>query len=157
VLLYVSSIAGYGPMQTVLDYGPAKWGVRALFKNTRDLPGLLGEDKPQLRVNLIAPSWVRTPMTERFIERLEQAGCKVANVSDVVHVVLRMCVDEAVQGRAAAILPDKASFDLGDDAAGMGASQELLEAKKRDVFGYFAARKAAEDGGKKQDAGAMDA
>jgi 5'-hydroxyaverantin dehydrogenase len=101
VILLVSSMGGYNPMATVIDYNSAKWGVRGMFWSLRNIGGVLGEGKPRFRVNLIAPTWVRTNMTKGLQSRLEetQSAIKVAEVSDCVDVVLRMASDENVRGK----------------------------------------------------------
>ena len=101
VILLVSSMGGYNPMATVIDYNSAKWGVRGMFWSLRNIGGVLGEGKPRFRVNLIAPTWVRTNMTKGLQSRLEetQSAIKVAEVSDCVDVVLRMASDENVKGK----------------------------------------------------------
>lgn len=97
-IIFVSSMAGYTSMHGVMDYGSSKWAVRGLFRTLKDMPLFLGEGMPKFRVNLIAPGWVRTAMTAAIVDRLQESGQTVAEVSDVVHVALRMAVDDDVQG-----------------------------------------------------------
>lgn len=99
-IVFVSSMGGYNHMPGSLCYNSAKWGVRGLFWSVRTLENLLGEGKPKFRANLIAPTYVSTNMTKGIKERVKEANSplKVAEVSDVVHVVLRMVSDEGVKG-----------------------------------------------------------
>jgi 5'-hydroxyaverantin dehydrogenase len=100
-VVFVSSMAGYTPMSGVPSYNSSKWGVRGMFWSLRNMENLLGEGKPKFRANLIAPTWVRTNMTKGLVEYLKKTDAKtlVAEVSDVVDVVLRMVVDQGVQGK----------------------------------------------------------
>jgi 5'-hydroxyaverantin dehydrogenase len=100
LIVFVASMGGYQPMPTVVDYNSSKWGVRGIFWSLRNTERLLGEGKPKFRVNLIAPTWVRTNMTSRLQEVLTaDSKIKIAEVSDCVHVVLRMAADENVKGK----------------------------------------------------------
>jgi 5'-hydroxyaverantin dehydrogenase len=101
-IVFVSSMGGYNAMPTSTCYNSAKWGVRGLFWSLRNIEGLLGEGKPKFRANLIAPTYVNTNMTRGIKERVKETNSpiKVAEVSDVVHVVLRMVSDEEVKGMA---------------------------------------------------------
>jgi len=138
LIILVASMGGYNPMPTVLDYNSSKWGVRGMFWSLRNVEGILGEGKPKFRVNLIAPTWVRTNMTKGIQSRIEetQSSIKVAEVSDCVDVVLRMASDENIKGRAAAIAADKKSFDLCDDSEGLGVGKVLSDPEYLKHFGY---------------------
>jgi hypothetical protein len=130
LIILVASMGGYGPMPSMLNYNSAKWGVRGLFWSLRNIERILGPASPGFRVNLIAPTWVRTNMTKGFVARAGEADdspWKIAEVSDCVDVVLRMAADEAVKGRAAAIAADKMSFDLCDESEGVGVAQVLTD------------------------------
>ena len=99
-IVFVSSMGGYNHMPTTTCYNSSKWGVRGLFWSLRNVEQLLGEGKPKFRANLIAPTYVSTNMTRGIKERVKETNSpiKVAEVSDVVHVVLRMVSDEGVKG-----------------------------------------------------------
>jgi NAD(P)-dependent dehydrogenase (short-subunit alcohol dehydrogenase family) len=94
-------MAGYNGMYGSTGYNSSKWGVRGLFWCLRNIEGLLGEGKPKFRANLIAPTFVETNMTRGLSQYVKQTGAtiKVAQVSDAVHVVMRMVADENVQGK----------------------------------------------------------
>jgi 5'-hydroxyaverantin dehydrogenase len=103
LIVLVASMGGYQPMPSVLNYNSAKWGVRGLFWSLRDIERILGPRSPGFRVNLIAPTWVRTNMTKGFVARAGEASespFKIAEVSDCVDVVLRMAADESVKGES---------------------------------------------------------
>jgi 5'-hydroxyaverantin dehydrogenase len=99
-IVFVSSMAGYNHMSGALCYNSSKWGVRGLFWSIRNIEHILGEGKPKFRANLIAPTWVSTAMTRGMKERVKESNSpiKVAEVSDVVHVAMRMVSDENVKG-----------------------------------------------------------
>ncbi|KAF2675262.1 NAD(P)-binding protein [Microthyrium microscopicum] len=137
-IIFVASMAGYSPMASVIDYNSSKWGVRGMFWALRNVPHILGEGKPLFRVNLIAPTWVKTNLTARFQQLIEggNSTVKMAEVSDCTDVVLRMASDEKVVGRAAAIAADKKSFDVCDESEGPGAAQVLNDPEYLKFFGY---------------------
>jgi 5'-hydroxyaverantin dehydrogenase len=97
-IVFVSSMAGYSSMTGSAAYCTSKWGVRGLFRSLRGAHKILGEDHPTLRCNLLAPGFVRTPMTKPFWEFEKNGQMKMATVSDVVDVVLRLCADRDIIG-----------------------------------------------------------
>lgn len=98
-IVYVSSLAGYSSMTLVQDYAGSKWGVRGIFRALRGAPGVLGDNMPAVRCNLIAPSWVRTPMTKEFVDTVEKLGMPIAEPEDAAWIVMRMCADQKVIGK----------------------------------------------------------
>jgi len=144
VIILVASMAGYSPMASVIDYNSSKWGVRGMFWALRNIPNILGEGAPKFRVNLIAPTWVKTNLTKRFQAHIEgnNSNIKMAEVSDCVDVVLRMASDENVVGRAAAIAAQQKSFDVCDDSEGPGAAKVLNDPEYLKFFGYGSAAEA---------------
>jgi 5'-hydroxyaverantin dehydrogenase len=97
-IVFVSSMAGYSSMTGVPGYGTSKWGVRGLFRSLRGAHRILGDDHPTLKCNLIAPGYVKTPMTKQYWELEEKGQMKMAQVSDVVDVVLRLCANRNIIG-----------------------------------------------------------
>jgi 5'-hydroxyaverantin dehydrogenase len=99
-LVFVSSMAGYNHMPGSVCYNSAKFGVRGIFWSLRNIDNLLGDGKPKFRANLIAPTYINTNMTRGLKERVKEttSPIRVAEVSDVVHVVMRMVSDESVKG-----------------------------------------------------------
>jgi len=138
LILFVASMGGYTPMPSVVDYNSSKWGVRGMFWSLRDIGAILGEGKPELRVNLIAPTWVRTNMTKGLQAHADKTGMdlSIAEVSDCVDVVLRMASDETIKGRAASIAANKMSFDLCDDSDGLGVAQVMTDPEYLKRLGY---------------------
>jgi 5'-hydroxyaverantin dehydrogenase len=99
-IVFVGSMASYGQMTGVPNYGGSKFGVRGIFKALRDLPkDLLGEGKPSVRFNMIAPSWIKSGMTSNMVAYLEKSSVVVGVPDDCTQVVLRMCADENVKGK----------------------------------------------------------
>ncbi|KAF2433144.1 NAD(P)-binding protein [Tothia fuscella] len=136
-IIFVGSMASYGSMTGVPNYGGSKFGVRGIFKALRDLPAdFLGEGKPGVRFNMIAPSWIRSGMTANMLGYLEKSSMVVGDPGDCTWVVLRMLADENVKGRSASIIGEKGSFDLCDDAEGSDGTRELKAAYERNQFGY---------------------
>jgi 5'-hydroxyaverantin dehydrogenase len=102
-IIFVASMGGYTSMTGVLDYCTSKWAVRGMFRSLRGAYEILGKDKPKLRCNLIAPTYVKTNMTKNYWAYMEKMGIILAEVSDCTDVVLRMAADETVIGE---LLPD---------------------------------------------------
>ncbi|QDS76884.1 hypothetical protein FKW77_003784 [Venturia effusa] len=135
-IIFVGSMASYQAMTGVPSYGGTKFGVRGIFKAMRELsPTILGEGRESVRVNMIAPSWIRSGMTGRIVPFLERRNVVVGEPGDCARVVLRMCGDEGVRGRVAAVLGNGGSFDICDDFDGMDGSREIMEAYKNGAFG----------------------
>jgi NAD(P)-dependent dehydrogenase (short-subunit alcohol dehydrogenase family) len=128
-IIFVSSMAGYSSMTGVAPYCTSKWGVRGLFRSLRGAHRILGDDLPTLRCNLLAPGYVKTPMTRELWEYEEKGLMKMANVSDVVDVVLRICADQDILGRALSVNAGM-NYDLGDDPDGLDAGEALSVRRK---------------------------
>jgi 5'-hydroxyaverantin dehydrogenase len=96
-IVFVASMGGYSSMTGVAGYCTAKWGVRGLFRSLRGAQHLLGEDKPVLRCNLIAPGWIKTPMTKRMWESGTQM--KFATPEEVATVVLKLTANSDAIGK----------------------------------------------------------
>lgn len=103
-IIFVASMGGYTSMTGVLDYCTSKWAVRGLFRALRGARWSMGDQGPPLRCNLIAPTFVRTPMTKPFWGYMEQLGVKMAEVSDCTDVLMRMAADENVIGKSCLFL-----------------------------------------------------
>jgi 5'-hydroxyaverantin dehydrogenase len=98
-IVFVGSMASYQGMTGVPSYGGAKFGVRGIFKAMRELSDdVLGEGRGGVRVNMIAPSWIRSGMTDRIVPYLEKNKVTVGTPEDCTKVVLRMVADEGVKG-----------------------------------------------------------
>ncbi|KAJ9640997.1 hypothetical protein H2201_002234 [Coniosporium apollinis] len=136
-IVFMSSLAGYLALPMSCDYQAAKFGVRGLFKSLRTRTGVLGEGKPMLRCNLIAPTFIKTQMTAMLEEPLKKIEIPMAEVADVVDGCMRLVANEETVGRAIAIAPSRdgkpgsGNFDLCDDYEGLDAGRETLN-KLRD-------------------------
>jgi len=160
-IIFVASMGGYSSMTGVLDYCTSKWAVRGMFRSLRGAYEILGEGKPKIRCNLIAPTYVKTAMTKTYWEYMEKMGVYMAEVSDCTDVVLRMAADENVigtfsaspfpcdhslisflsfTGRSACIARNRTSFDLCDDAEGSDGGREVREGAKKLYGGEFLKR-----------------
>lgn len=88
-LVLIASLAGYTVAEHCLDYTGAKYGVRGMWRAVRDLTqpknGALGGGA---QVNLLAPTFIATPMINDFTHHLTAAGFKVGTAEDVVSNLL---------------------------------------------------------------------
>lgn len=130
-LVLMSSLAGYTEDQLASSYMATKFGVRGLWKSLRYREDDFGFP---FRTQLIAPCFVRTRMTDGFIEHVAKAGVAVSQVQDVVGPVMRVLCDETISGRAICTVGDKV-LDLMDDPAGRDGSRSLWDAFGSDHFG----------------------
>ena len=125
-LIFISSLAGYLDDDHNIAYTTSKFGTRGLFRalRRRALPEL------NVRVNLVAPWAVKTPMTEPILKAMEDFGIQegkgitFAKKETCAEAVGRIAVDETLHGRAFAIMPEGA-FDIKDDVEGGYGGQEL--------------------------------
>lgn len=97
-IVFLSSMAAYGPIPLGCDYTMSKYGVRGLWKSLRDATDIFGEGKPRLRVNMIAPSLVSTKLVSIFEKEAVAAGVPAASVDDVTRGLMRIITDEKVNG-----------------------------------------------------------
>jgi 5'-hydroxyaverantin dehydrogenase len=100
-LCFISSLAGYADVPFSSDYAAAKWGVRGLWRSLRGERGV--NELGGTQANLIAPTYIRTAMTASFSQQLVEAGIKVGEVEDVIQAILRVVVDEDIDGKCAII------------------------------------------------------
>jgi 5'-hydroxyaverantin dehydrogenase len=130
-LILISSLAGYAPIDKVADYNASKFGVRGMWKAIRHSTTILGDDAPPFRTNLVAPTFIRTNMTQTIEPGLQSMGISLGEVEDVTAGVMRLACDETISGRAIAIaargkeVGDR-NFDLEDDWEGLDGGRELL-------------------------------
>ncbi|KAF5011034.1 hypothetical protein FDECE_2841 [Fusarium decemcellulare] len=141
-IVFVSSLAGYRPLQLNPGYAAAKYGVRGLWHAIRDQSeAILQGSQCKIRMNLIAPFFVRTNLTRDITESLEQRGIRIAEVGDVVDAALRCICDNTISGRAIVICcgdppgSGNRNFDLEDDAAGGFTAFSMSSRIREGVFG----------------------
>ncbi|KAH8896921.1 short chain dehydrogenase reductase [Thozetella sp. PMI_491] len=100
-LILKASVAAYADQPGSPQYNISKWGARGLFRNLRRT--VWRED---IRVNLVAPWYVRTPiLSDKIIEYLESKGVKFATVEDCAKAMLKIGSDKLINGRAFGIVP----------------------------------------------------
>ncbi|TKX20810.1 5'-hydroxyaverantin dehydrogenase-like protein 3 [Elsinoe australis] len=121
-LLFIGSIAGYLTQSLLTDYAASKYGVRAIWKSLRFQDEALGFG---FRTNLVAPGFIDTPLvTPQMTQELQKMGCPIGTVDEVTAAVVRLLVDESIDGRAVAVAKG-AIWDLEDDLAGGDAAKTL--------------------------------
>jgi 5'-hydroxyaverantin dehydrogenase len=117
----LGSMAGYTGLPLHADYTASKWGVRGLFRS------LLNDhvsDTCPVRVNLMAPYFVATPLSAHIAPKLQEMGVKLADIGDVRDTALRFIGDKSIHGRAVGVFQGGAA-DLGDDLGGDYSSQAV--------------------------------
>jgi 5'-hydroxyaverantin dehydrogenase len=98
-LIFVSSLAGYIDYPGHSLYNAGKFGVRGLFRSVRSRAKEMG-----VRCNLLAPWYIKTPMTAPISEALKARGIKDGKgvtfvpIEDVVEAAGRCAVDQNVDG-----------------------------------------------------------
>jgi 5'-hydroxyaverantin dehydrogenase len=152
-LLLIGSLASYTELPLATDYAAAKFGIRGVMRSLRNsvdrifpLPasdtgaatkdGSLNQDSTaKFRINMLAPTFVRTPMTVHIEEHLKRVGIIMVEVSDTVDVAMRLICDDSIRGRAAAVAPSGQHFDIGDDWDGFDGGEILREHRIKNTFG----------------------
>lgn len=89
-IVLLGSTSGYRPLANKTDYSIAKWGVRGLFRNWRTTLPQRG-----IRINLMAPFWVPTKLTQNQIPK----GMKVGKLEDAIDGIVRMILDGGMNGK----------------------------------------------------------
>ncbi|KAF1997063.1 NAD(P)-binding protein [Amniculicola lignicola CBS 123094] len=113
-IVLVASTAAYVGYPFSSTYSISKFGIRGLFHGIREKA--LAQS-PRVRVNLVAPWYIKTAMTTSDKDPMIAAflaGLGFASMEDVVDTILRMSADEKVLGRAAIVVPE-GKWDLGDN------------------------------------------
>lgn len=119
----LASLAGYLGMYLRSDYTASKWGVRGLFRS------LLDDSKAAscpVRINLLAPYFVATPLTAHLVPYMHKIGIKLAELDDVQVAAMRLMSDESIHGRAVGVWQG-GPIDLGDDFGGGFGSDALRQ------------------------------
>lgn len=97
-LVLVSSLNGYIPLPMMPDYASSKFGVRGIFKTLRD--GTRYEFGQNLRINMVAPPLVNTPMVQRTMLLAKKLGITAVEPEKAGRLVLRLCCDPKIQGKS---------------------------------------------------------
>ena len=134
-LILVASLAGYMDYPNT-DYTASKYATRGIFRSIRSRAPELG-----IRVNMICPWFIQTPMTAIFPGIFKERGIEPgknfswASIDSVVDAASVFAVDEKVSGRSHAIMPE-GYVDLDDNEEEGGGGTVFTELmKKRMVSG----------------------
>jgi 5'-hydroxyaverantin dehydrogenase len=98
-LIFISSLAGYIDYPGHSLYNAGKFGVRGLFRSIRSKTKDMG-----VRSNLLAPWYIKTPMTADLRKHLKSQGIEegkgitFGRIEDVVEIAGRCAVDESLDG-----------------------------------------------------------
>ncbi|CAH0057282.1 unnamed protein product [Clonostachys solani] len=100
-LILKSSLSGYVDQPGAPQYNASKWGVRGFLRSyRRDL------HNENIRVNLVAPWYVRTPiLSDATVEFLQSKGVNFATMDDAASTMLRIAAMKEVNGRSFGIVP----------------------------------------------------
>lgn len=93
-LLFTGSMASYRAIIFGPDYSVAKFGIRGLFKSLRGAPGAAWG----VRVNMIAPAYLLTPMTKTRQKSIESLGFEFTDLRLVEQAAIRLMGDEGMTG-----------------------------------------------------------
>ncbi|TVY17128.1 5'-hydroxyaverantin dehydrogenase [Lachnellula arida] len=100
-LVIKASIAAYADQPGSPQYNVSKWGARGLMRNLRRTIW-----KEDIRVNLVAPWYVRTPILGQEIQAyLVGKGVEFATVEDCAKAMLKIASDTTINGRGIGIVP----------------------------------------------------
>ena len=115
------------------DYTASKYATRGIFRSIRTRAISLG-----IRVNMICPWFIDTPMTAIFPSLFKERGIEpgknftYASIDNVVDAAGVFAVDESISGRSYAIMPE-GYVDLEDneeEAGGGSVAMQLLKKRK---------------------------
>ncbi|KAK5173794.1 uncharacterized protein LTR77_002475 [Saxophila tyrrhenica] len=99
-LVLQASLAGYLDL-VAPSYGASKFAVRGLMRALRRTSG-----KDGIRVNLIAPWYINTPiLSSQMSTLIEGSGAEFAEVEDAALGMMHMVSDGSIHGRAFGIVP----------------------------------------------------
>ncbi|KAI9774095.1 MAG: hypothetical protein M1840_005188 [Geoglossum simile] len=140
-VILTGSIMSYLDCPSADLYGVGKMGVRGLFKALRGaaLP-------PGVRVCMVAPTYIHTPLTDPVLSHLTAAGVKFAPLSSAISAFLRLASDPAIHGRCLLVGPDRV-VDVRDDFEGLDGALEMRAFVRDGSIGAERARIAWGEGG----------
>lgn len=129
----IGSMAGYRALPRAADYSASKWGARGAFRSLRQqLP------KVGVRINMIAPAFVKTPLLAQTVAMYDGMGVKFAAIEDVVTAAVTAVNDHTRTGRTLGVTAHGIK-DLNDDAEGMDAWQTMNELISEGALGSHTA------------------
>lgn len=125
-ILYICSILAYIEAPLNLSYCGSKHAIRGMFRSLRYEMKEVGV--PLLKVNLIAPTLMKTPMTKDFWSYLQDVrGFALGMPEEAVEAGMRLLSDMSIDGRAVAVVPGLGNVDLCDDFEGQDGARESLK------------------------------
>ena len=92
-ILLTGSLLSYRGAWRGVDYCAAKHGIRGIFKSLR----WALKKECGLRINMLAPTFILTPLTQPIYERTKD-NIPYASVESVVDTVLRLISDTNIDG-----------------------------------------------------------
>lgn len=125
----IGSVGSYRALPRAVDYSASKWGLRGAFRSLRQQLPKIG-----VRVNLIAPGFVKTPLLAATVPMYEQLGVHFADEVDVVEAVVKTISDLTCSGKAFAVT-SQGIVELRDTASGMDASTVLNDLVGKGALG----------------------
>ncbi|KAM0187501.1 hypothetical protein ACHAPI_011136 [Fusarium lateritium] len=94
-LILKASLAAYADQPGSPQYNISKWGIRGLMRNFRRTAW-----KEDIRVNLVAPWYVRTPiLSDKFVDFLQSKGVNFATMDDCASTMLHLASDRNINGK----------------------------------------------------------
>ena len=99
-ILLIGSCASFMPIPAQALYAAAKHGILGMYRSLRTCSSLQG-----VRVNLICPYFVNTPMLNAQTRAFLLAGAGLGTVEDVVDAATMFTADSSIVGRAVVIGP----------------------------------------------------
>ncbi|KAI1270135.1 short chain dehydrogenase reductase [Xylariaceae sp. FL1019] len=113
-LVIKGSLSAYLDQPGFVQYNTSKFGSRGLFRSLRRTSWTEG-----IRVNFVAPWYVRTPLLSAVSDYLDSQGVNYASAEDCAEVVLNIASNRTMNGRAIGIVPreqvSKGYLDLALD------------------------------------------
>ncbi|MCJ1455993.1 hypothetical protein MMC28_006350 [Mycoblastus sanguinarius] len=129
-LILFGSTACYFGAPMAATYNASKHGARGLFHSVREPLAKQG-----VRINMMCPWIMPTPMTTGWILTFTEAGLPISKVEDVVIAVTRCAVDESICGRSIVNGPRR-NIDLCDDEEGQYGTRQLQQYFAEEMPGY---------------------
>lgn len=93
-VVIVGSLTSYRANIWGPDYSAAKMGARGLFKSIRAPYKSKG-----IRVNFVAPQYIRTPMTEPYAKNIAKSGYRFTEIDVAMCAFLRILSDRTIAGK----------------------------------------------------------
>jgi len=117
--IIIVSLVAYLDFPIMAAYTASKYAARGLFRAIRPLFSDRG-----IRVNVIAPWIVETPLVHELIKIFKNVGAPEGDPNQVVTTAVMLADDNTINGRAFSIGP-KRVLDLGDDLEGKDAGEVM--------------------------------